>query len=1121
MLIIRKIENRYQSFTLALVVSALLCNNISAQLRRFTYNQVSVENGLSQNSVFSIHKDHRGFVWLGTGDGLNRYDGSKMTVFNAADDSKHTLLNGLIFEIAEDVERDQLYFATGGGGLSVFNPQKETFKHFNYDTIGNAILSSYVYDLKVADDGLLWIANSYGVSVFDPDTEEFRNYQTYHAEQEEIYEATPTKLHISENGNVWVGTYGYGLIKINTNGGQHQNYQLESTVQDISANIVHCISDSGQDELLLGTSNGLFRFNERDGHLGECILKNYVVTAIEKGINNDYWIGTERNGLIHLLPNGEIEDFISNEFDKHSLPDKFITSLYRDEQNHLWIGTQSRGVINMPLKPNFFEHYYSVPNKNSLNGRSVYAIEKDDSGNVWLGTMIGLSKWNPTTNVFESIDPLKNGKDLMVWYLKYLDDGNLLIGTSSGLIKYNIITTLSKVYKNDIGNQFSLPSNEVFACELDSMGRLWVGTNNGLCRYDEEDDKFIRYKAYEDIGDLSSPMIWDLYCDSIGEFWVSTDEGLNQYDYESDNFTMILHESDDAQSIASNSVSMVNDALDGNVWVSTGQGVDLLSRDLKVIKHYGEEEGLRSHYVYTAHEYKNKLWLSTNNGISSIDLLTDEITNFDFNDGVQGHEFNPASLQLEDGRLILGGINGFNIFHPDSLNASSFEPPIYFTGLQLYGNEISVRDTASWNDVVIIRSIITANSLKLNHQERFFNLEFAALDFDNPDKVEYFYRMLPNTVQWVPLKNQKTLTFIDLSPGSYDLEVRSTNSDGVLCDNAKKINITVNPPIWREVWFIILLLIAMISMGYLLVKYRIRRLRLDKINLAATIEKRTREIEVQRNIAHKQRDEISRQKAQLEEFTHSLETKVKERTYELEKAKVAAEESDHLKSAFLSNMSHEIRTPMNAIIGFSELLLDSSFNPLERVEFAQMIKSNGDELLNLLNDIIDISMIESGQIKTALSIVSVNNIVNQVYANFTTSKYLVEKDRLKLLLDIPEGDVSIYTDSFRLRQILNNLVSNALKFTNEGYVKVGYSVVDGYVRFYVEDTGIGIDEAHQRKIFERFLKVKNDTRNLYRGNGLGLTITKNLVELLDGSIGLSSKEGEGSYFFFQLPLLES
>ncbi len=1088
------------------------------QERKYTVENYTTNQGLSQSTVSAVYKDHRGFIWIGTDDGLNRFDGIDVTVFGAIDNDSDGLKNSAISGIVEDLKHDKLYLGTSGGGLYVFDPVEESFTNFKQSD-SCSILSDFIYNLQIDKDGVIWIATSKGITAYDTNSRTFKNYATNRCQNDEVKEAFPLYVCISSNNEVWMATYGQGIVKLDKNGHQHKHYLNNyNKSKQYETNLVYCIKEIDDNSLLLGTDNGSYKFNKNTGKFELYALEGKSVTSICKQNNGEFWMGTQSNGIYHFHPSGQFDHWLNNKFDLYSIPDNFITTLYIDDSNILWAGTKSNGLIKMPLTLNLFTHYYDVPNKNSINGSGVFALDQDVLGNVWIGTDEGITKWYMKENRFEKIDLFGNEKDSPVWSILCDPIGIVWIGTSRGLIKYDTITDKVKVYTNKLDDPSTLSSNEVYAIERDAHDRLWLGTNFGLCRMDEETEQFKIYQKDTLSRGLVSNLIWDIECDSKGRLWVGTDEGLNLYDYTSDHFTIIKHEENNINSISSDRINSICEGDNNKIWVCTDKGIDALEEDLTVSKHYSELDGLINGYVYAAFEEGNFLWYTSNRGISRINLKTDAILNFDESNGIQSNEFNPSAIKLFDGSILVGGVNGMNQFHPDSLKRSKKEPPIYFTGLYLYDHDGSIRDARKRDNVFIRSSLVSASQIKLSYDESYFSLSFAALDYKNPQKLEYFYRLKPSFDNWIPLKDERHLSFIDLAPGDYDLEIRSTNSDGYLCSNTKHVEIIVTPPFWKTNWFVTIGVILGVFLIFVYVKYRIKKIRNEKLTLEEKITKRTHDLSVQRNIANKQRDEIAKQKEQLLDAAMLLETKVKERTTELEKAKIAAEESDRLKSAFLSNMSHEIRTPMNAIIGFSDLLLDASLNPMERLEYASMIKSNGDELLNLLNDIIDISMIESEQITTEVTKFSVNNAMNEVYYSFLTSKYLVDKDELELQIKMPDSELMIASDVFRLKQILKNLVSNALKFTNQGYVRMGYEVADGFVKFFVEDTGIGIDEAHKRVVFERFLKVKNDVSNLYRGNGLGLTISKNLVELLGGTISLHSVEGKGSCFYFKIPL---
>ncbi len=1106
------------------VILLVVCNFwISVgQKKEFAQYNFSIDNGLSQNTVTCIIKDKRGFIWLGTEDGLNRYDGIEVTIFSESENKTIGLINSSITCLLEDTLNNLIYIGTNGGGLSVFNPKRETFKHYRYDKSNNCILSDFVYGLSIDKNGKVWIATAYGVSCLEPKGGIFNNYTANEDEKGRFPYVGAIKVFIDSDDVIWIGTYGKGIVRIDKETDSYQVYPCSFGKQEhYNNNIVEDIEqDVNPDILLVATDSGFYRFNKKTGEYGQGQFEGVLINDIELGPDDDIWLSSSAQGLMHITKDNRVTKYVKNPHDIHTLKENYLKCLYLDEREHLWIGTKSNGFIHLNISDNQFKHYYQTNNEEGVNGHSVFSLEKDAKGNVWIGTIEGLSIWNTVTDKIEKYYPLGKGKSVSVWAMFHDVNDILWIGTTRGLIRHNIATGENKTYVYVEGDANSLPNNEVYAIERDVKGHLWVGTAYGLARLNEKKDQFDCYYYAPEDGALSYNRVWDIHCDTNGILWVATNSGLNIYQPLEDSFKR-LYKGDDTHGLTSSNVLSIYEDLKGRIWLATDNGINQVTSDLKVVMKIGLKEGLSNNYTYRILENNNELWISSNKGIDRVNLNTNEVVNYDVQDGLQSNEFNPAANSLDDGRFLFGGLNGFNVFHPDSIQQSVFEPPIYFTSLELYGKKVSVRDTTNWDDIEIRSSLIEASSISFAPNERFFTLDFAALDYQGPSQIQYFYRMLPDSKEWIPIGNQRQLTFINLRAGKYQLEIQSTNAEGHLCNNSKRIDIKVNPPLWEEKWFILMCTLLIAMLVYFFVRYRMHRLKKDKDILEQRVWERTKEIQNQRNIANHQRDEIARQKAELEDFARKLESKVEKRTVELVKAKEAAEASDRLKSAFLSNMSHEIRTPMNAIMGFSELLLNNSFSNDERMDFARLIRTNGDNLLHLLNDIIDISMIESGQLKMIRSEVEVTALVKDVFETFKTSKSLLDKTSIKYQLECQEEPITILSDAFRIRQILNNLISNAIKFTKSGYIKVSVKVINNHVLINVEDSGIGISLNHQSRIFDRFLKIENSTDNLYAGNGLGLTITKNLVELLHGKIGLESELGVGTSFYFYLPLYEN
>ena len=1109
-----------------MVVLLLLCSTETfSQISKYEFKQISLKEGLSQSTVYSIFQDSKGFMWFGTNDGLNRYDGRNISLLSFQDGESIEFVNGSIRGLDEGSD-GELYIASYGSGLKVYNlNNNHVNSYYQIDSITNSLMSDYLNSVLCIDEKTICLASDRGVSIFNPLTKRFRNYQFSKNSSIKESESGASSLFYDEEQGLWVGTQGLGLLKFIPEEERFIPFVNKSDGGDFTKkNYINSIAEYKDGLFIVATRDGLFLFDPQTGVFLKHIINGIELFNIAKDQFDGYWITSRYDGLYHIDKDEKLENFNNNPYDLKSFPDYQLLGAYKDNMQNVWIGTRAQGVVQINLERKPFVNVYHVPNKLSIPANSIFALEEDRNGDVWIGSTKGLTIWNRKKNSFKPVGLKLFNKRLVynvsVWSLHFDDNDIVWIGTNLGLVRYNRKTGQQYHYYNKSGNSTSLIYNDVVSIERDKHDDLWISTPGGVGRLNRNDNSFVNYTAGDTTKySISHKKVWDILCDNKGRLWFCTDDGLDLYNYETDDFTGIKFSYDgfNQDNVLSNGTLSIHEANDGDLWVTTQSGVFIVDPDSLEIKEFVRvhDEFLKE-LVYEVLEANDEFWASTNKGLITIDKKTYRIkTRYTVEDGLCSNEFNTfASLKLSDGCFVFGGVAGVTAFAPQSIHKSDFCPPVYFTGISLHGKEVSPDNPSTWKRANFEKNIISASKITFTPDEKMFTLKFAALDYVNPNRISYFYRILPVSEEWISLGKQNFVNFINLNAGEYILEIKSTNGDGLMCDNNRNIELVILPPFWKKQWVIYLEILVLVFLVLMIFRFRVLQLRRDKKRLEEIVTIRTKEINEQRNIANKQRDEISRQKEELQDFAAELEYKVRDRTKELEFAKLKAEESDRLKSAFLSNMSHEIRTPMNAIIGFSELLLSKGFNEAEHENFARMVQANGDALLSLLNDIIDVSMIESGQLKLHFEDVNICDLMNDIFLSFNNSKLLSEKNDVKLFMssNVCES-VIINTDANRLRQVITNLISNSLKFTNSGSIKLGCKDEKDKVMFFVKDTGIGISDEYKEKIFNRFYKLGKDNTSIYGGNGLGLTISKNLVEALDGEIWFESEEGKGTEFY--------
>lgn len=1041
---------------LACFFITIFCQAQSVE-EHYYFKNLSIRNGLSQNTVNAILQDRKGFMWLGTKDGLNRYDGLSFRKFKHDAANPRSIGNSFITSLYEDFNGN-IWVGTDAG-VYIYYPEKEAFEEFDCQSLEKTRIERSVSMIAGDKQGRVWIAvEAQGMFCYDARQKLLRNYPL-----SEI-SSNIKCFTFDSGGTLWLGFYGDGLYYSKDNlATVHPYGSPEDGKREFEGGVITKIVQGNYNCLYIGSvKEGVSELNLTSGQVrnlltidesGESIFCRDLLPYSD----NELWIGTESGIYIYNLRTAQFIHLRASLYDSYSLSDNAIYALYKDREEGLWIGSYFGGVDYYPRQYTYFAKYYPKNIANSLHGKRVREFCRADDGTLWIGTEDGgLNHFNPKTKEFHFFEPSAGFTNI---HGLCMDGSHLWVGTfSKGLRVIDTRTGVILRTYTEGHTSHSLNDNSIFSICRTSAGEIYLGTLFGLLRYNRTQDNFDR------IPELNGKFVYDIKEDSYGNLWLATyANGAYCYDVSARRWKNYVFDAEDEKSLPYDKVLSVFEDSYRQIWLTTqGGGFCLFHPDTETFTRYGLKDGLPNDVVYQIVEDDDRfLWLTTNNGLVRFDPKTMEMKVFSTANGLPTNQFNYRSgFKDEAGNIYLGSINGFVAFDPRTFAENRQVPAVAITDFLLFNKEVPVGET----DSPLKSSITFSDKVVLTADQNSFSFRIAALSYQAPRMNKLMYKLEGFDEGWLTIGESPLVTYSNLGYGDYVFKVKASNSDGVWNEQETSLHLSILPPFYLSGWAYCFYVLFFMGCLVCVIFYFKRR----------NYRKQHRQMEM-------------------------LEQEKEREVY-------------HAKIDFFTNVAHEIRTPLTLIKGPLENIILKKEVDSETKEDLYIMKQNTERLLNLTNQLLDFRKTETRGFRLNFTECDVVAVLRETYLRFTS---LAKQKGLDFILELPQECFMADVNQEALTKIISNLLNNGVKYAST-YLRISLETDEKVFHIRTFNDGEMIPDTMKEEIFKPFVRLDKEDE-VTTGTGIGLALSRSLAELHQGSLMMEKGE-EVNCFCLTLPV---